>query len=592
MAKENFFSEMEKYDLFEERAGEPPCRAGCPAGVNAAAYVALIAQGEFNRALDVIRQRMPFPGVCGRVCHHPCEDECSRGEYDEPVSIAALKRAAADFGREAERDGPILKDRGGHRVAVVGSGPAGLTAAYDLRRKGYGVTLFEKDEKAGGMIRAAIPFYRLPEEVVDRDIEDILDSGIDIRLGTEVGKDVAIRELEMYYDAVLVAVGTQKSALLNMDGVENDRVYWGLDFLRRAKSHFPPSIGSNVLVIGGGNVAVDVARTSLRLGAQDVTLTCIEPRDSMPAHIWEIDAALEEGIAIRDSLGPLKIIGNEKGKVVGVEMARAEILLDEGNTPRPQLIAETAEIYEADTVIVAVGQTADTGFLDSTGDIGITDRNLIEVDEITFKTGRPGLFACGDVTSGPKSIVDAVNAGHEAAESIYRYLNGMDMEKGREKIEETIPKPRDIPVYDYERHVPQRPEAEDRKVDFREERYGLTEEEAVEEAKRCLSCGNCFVCGDECILHITGGICPFVRCNKRMTNGPCGGAEEGLCEIDQKSECGWKQIYDQLSKHHKLDNLKETIPPRNFSYLENKYVEGSAAVIGSPRIREILKLQQ
>lgn len=572
--------------LFEKREGDPPCRYSCPAAVNASAYVGLIAQGKFSQALDVIRQRMPFPGVCGRVCHHPCETECNRGRYDKPVSIAALKRAAADYGR-VKSQVPVLEEKLGHSVSVIGSGPAGLTAAYDLRRKGYKVTVFEKEKEAGGMIRAAIPFYRLPKEIVEQDINDILDIGIELKLNVEIGKDISISELEMYHDAILIAAGTQKSIMLKLQGIENDGVYWGVDYLRRVKSDYPPGIGNKVLVIGGGNVAVDVARTSLRLGAKKVSLACMETRDQMPAHFWEIDRAVEEGLQIFNCLAPKRIVGDSSNQAVGVEMIKVRTVFDEDGRFNPQYEDGEVQFMEADTVIISIGQKADTNFLNSLDGIGINSHKLIEVDPVTMETGRVGIFACGDVVSGPKSIVDAVNAGHEAAESIHRFLNGMDMRQGRTEEKVQLPVPEGMPVFEYERHVPQKPEAEERIEDFREEQYGLTREQAIAEAKRCLNCGNCFLCGSECTIDVTGGICPVVRCRKSSVNGPCGGSMDGLCETGDGEACGWQLIYDLLKEHGKLDNMQKIIPPKCWSYLETKYLEGSAAETGAVGDKEM-----
>ena len=575
--------------LFEKREGAPPCRLNCPAGVNAAAYVGLIAQGKFSQALDIIRQRMPFPGVCGRVCHHPCEAECNRGDYDKPVSIATLKRAAVDYGRTAGSI-PVIQEKLAHSVAVIGSGPAGLTAAYDLRRKGYKVSVYEKEDKPGGMIRAAIPFYRLPEEVVDQDLNDILDMGIELKLKMEIGKDITIRELEMYHDAILIAAGTQKSIMLKIEGIENDGVYWGVDYLRRVKSDYPPEIGDKVLIIGGGNVAVDAARTSLRLGAKQVALACLETREQMPAHDWEIEPALEEGLEIFNCLGPKRVVGNSEGKAIGVEMKKVTSVFDAEGRFNPQY-AEGEEVFlEADTVVISIGQVAETYFLNSLEGIEVDGRKLIEVDPVTLETGRTGIFACGDVVSGPKSIVDAVNAGHEAAESIHRFLIGMDLHENRSREQVQLPVPEGMFVYDYERHIPEKPEAEERIEDFREEQYGLTKDQAVAEAKRCLNCGNCFLCGSECSVEVTGGICPVIRCRKSSVNGPCGGSMEGLCETGDGEACGWQLIYEVLKENGKLENMLKPIPPKAWSYLETKYLQGTALETGALGDEEMLEL--
>lgn len=577
--------------LFEKREGDPPCRLNCPAGVNAPAYVGLIAQGKFSQALDIIRQRMPFPGVCGRVCHHPCEGECNRGEYDKPVSIATLKRAAVDYGR-VHGYFPVIQEKLAHSIAVIGSGPAGLTAAYDLRRKGYKVTVFEKDDSPGGMIRAAIPFYRLPREIVEQDINDILDMGIELKLKQEIGVDITIRELEMHYDAILIAVGTQKSIMLRIEGIENDGVYWGVDYLRRVKSEYPPEIGGRVLVIGGGNVAIDAARTSLRLGAEEVTLACLETRQQMPAHAWEIEPAVEEGLKILNCLGPGRIAGDVHHQATGVEMRKVESLFDPDGRFNPRFAEGEGCFIAADTVIISIGQAAETYFLNSLEGIELNNGKLIEVDPVTLETGRAGVFACGDVTSGPKSIVDAVNAGHEAAESIHRFLNGMDMRQGRNPEKVELPVPEGMPVYDYERHVPQKPEAEERVEDFREVQYGLTRDQAVAEAKRCLNCGNCFLCGSDCSVEVTGGICPVIRCRKSSVNGPCGGCLEGLCETGDGESCAWQLIYEVLRDNGKLANMQKEIPPKCWSYLETKYLEGSAVQTGAIGDRKMLEISR
>jgi NADPH-dependent glutamate synthase beta subunit-like oxidoreductase len=577
--------------LFEKREGDPPCRLNCPASVNAAAYVGLIAQGKFAQALDVIRQHMPFPGVCGRVCHHPCEAECNRGDYDKPVSIAALKRAAAEYGR-VDGTTPSIQEKHAHSIAIIGSGPAGLTAAYDLRRKGYQITVFERESEPGGMIRAAIPFYRLPREVVDQDIRDILDIGIEMQLNVEVGKDITLRELEMHFDAILIAVGTQKSIMLKIEGIENEGVFWGVDYLRRVKSEFPPDIGEKVVVIGGGNVAVDAARTSLRLGAKEVSLACLELREQMPAHDWEINPAIEEGLRIYNCLGPGRIVGDENHKAVGIEMKRVKSLYDADGRFNPLLSDEPECFLEADTIIISIGQAADTYFLGDLEGIELDKRKLIDVDSVSLETGRVGIFASGDVVSGPKSIVDAVNAGHEAAESIHRFLNGIDLHRNRIREQVQLPVPEGMPVYDYERHVPDKPEAEERVEDFREEQYGLSREEAISEAKRCLNCGNCFLCGPECSLDISGGICPVIRCRKSSVNGPCGGSNDGLCETGDGEDCGWQLIYESLKNNGKLDNMQQTIPPKCWSYLETKYLEGSAVEAGAIGDTEMLHLAE
>ncbi|MBE3571733.1 MAG: FAD-dependent oxidoreductase [Moorella humiferrea] len=479
------------------KRGTPPCRSACPAGTNAQGYVALISQGKFAEALEVIHRRMPFAGICGRICHHPCETECNRGQYDDPIAIATLKRAAYDYGWEEEAarekqqkaDIPAKEEK----VAIIGAGPAGLTAAQDLALEGFQVTIYDALDKPGGMLRAGIPRYRLPLEVVERETERILALGVKFIGNTTVGQDITLAELKKEYDAVIIATGLQKSRMLNIAGADLGGILPGVSFLRETALGGRPKVGKRVVVIGGGNVAIDIARTARRLGAAEVHLACLEKREEMPAHPWEVEEALEEGVIIHPSLGPKRFLGKD-GRVTSVELMACTRVFDEQGRFNPQYNPEVTTVLAADTVILAIGQAADLSFLKEDGSI-TTSRGLIAADPVTLATAIPGIFACGDVVSGPASVVEAVAGGHEAAESVKRYLEGKDLAAGRRKEKQPrLDPPPNVVPFPGKRQKQAMATASERIRDFREVYQGFTPEEAIQEAKRCLNCGICSEC--------------------------------------------------------------------------------------------------
>ncbi|QGP93567.1 Ferredoxin--NADP reductase [Neomoorella glycerini] len=479
------------------KRGTPPCRSACPAGTNAQGYVALISQGKFAEALEVIHRRMPFAGICGRICHHPCETECNRGQFDDPIAIATLKRAAYDYGWEAEaarekEQRPELPARQ-EKVAIIGAGPAGLTAAQDLALAGFRVTVYDALSQPGGMLRGGIPRYRLPLEVVDRETGRILALGIKFVPNTVVGRDITLAELQKQYNAVIIATGLQQSRMLKLEGADLKGILPGVAFLRETALGGRPEVGARVVVIGGGNVAIDVARTARRLGAREVHLACLESRPEMPAHPWEIEEALEEGVIIHPSWGPRRFLG-EGGRVTGIELMQCTRVFDAERRFNPQYNPEVTTTLAADTIILAIGQAADLSFLSEDSSIA-TNRGLIAADPLTLATGVPGIFACGDVVRGPASVVEAVASGHEAAESIKRYLQGEDLAAGRslEKEPKLDPPPNVIP-FPGRRKIQAMAPAAERIRDFREVYQGFTPEESIEEAKRCLNCGICSEC--------------------------------------------------------------------------------------------------
>ncbi|MDP2872449.1 MAG: FAD-dependent oxidoreductase, partial [Bacillota bacterium] len=505
-----------------EKRGVPPCRAACPAGTNAQGYVALVSQGKFAEALEVVRRRMPFPGVCGRICHHPCEEQCNRADYDDPVAIASLKRAAWDHGwpgpaadavPQSCRPAPAVADG---KVAVIGAGPAGLSCAADLRALGWQVTVFESAERAGGQMLSSIPRYRLADEVVERDVQFLLSGAgadddvetgtstgtgtgtIDLRCGVTVGRDVTLDQIRREYGAVLVAIGTQKSRGLPIPGAHARGVLLGLDFLKEVNAGRAPDLaGRRVLVIGGGNVAMDVARSALRLGAARVEAACLESREEMPAHDWEIEEAEQEGVIISPSWGP-KAAKTEDGAVRGAVLQRCVSVFDTTGRFAPVFADGTDQEFACDVLVLAIGQATDLSLLgpdpEASG-VKVRPGGTIVADPLTLATSAPGVFACGDAVQGQGSVVEAVAAGHEAAISIDRYLRGQDLAAGRTKAEQPkLPAPEGRKVVVKRRQQVRLAPAAERRRDWREVSLGYTPEEAIAEASRCLDCSVCSEC--------------------------------------------------------------------------------------------------
>lgn len=412
----------------EFRPKSPPCIDACPAGVDVPGYLRHIAAGRNDEAYRLILESVPFPGILGRVCTHPCEDMCRRGEVNEPVSICALKRFAADNAGDL-RDMPGAGEDTGKKVAVIGAGPAGLTAAFYLRKKGHKVVIFEARPKPGGMMRYGIPFYRLPEDILEREINQLLDMGIELNAGRSLGVDFGIRELKKGFDAVFIATGLWSSKKIPLKGSDLKGVHWGMDFLIAASEAESLGIKERVLVVGGGNVAVDVAMTCLRLGAKEVVMACLESREEMPANPREIEMALEEGVGLLPSWGPSEIMSAE-GQITGVELIRCSSVFDEKGTFCPAF-DDTKKRVETDQVILAIGQTSEFSLLEG-GGIDVKG-DLIGVNEETSETGIPGVFAGGDAASGPGTVVEAVASGKRAASAVDRYLGGDGEMESKEK---------------------------------------------------------------------------------------------------------------------------------------------------------------
>jgi len=482
------------------KAARPPCKLTCPAGCNGQGYIALIAKGKYAEALNHIKQWIPLPAVLGRICHHPCELECNRNEVDEPVAIAPLKRFAADIVRQKRQEGSIppeekpVIDASKPKVAIVGAGPSGLTCAHDLVKMGYPVAIFEASSQPGGQLWSAIPKYRLPKDVLAADIKDIVDTGIELKLNTPINGKPSLDDLKAQgYQAFYLAIGAQQSRSLPIPGVDLPQVLLALDFLRDANQGKEVNIGNRVVVIGGGNVAMDAARTARRLGAVEVCAVCLESPEEMPAHPWEIEEAEEEGVREKHRWGPRQI--NERdGKVAAIEFEKCTSVFDGEGKFNPTFDKEVTTKIECDTVIIAIGQATDLSVLPKKSGVKTTRGGFLIVDPLTLATDEEDIFAGGDGVTGPKSAVEAIKHGHEAAISIDRYLNGTDLKEVREpKEEESAP----LPTGEHEKKERigvNRISLERRLSSFDEMDATFTEEEAKTEAERCLDCGLCSEC--------------------------------------------------------------------------------------------------
>ena len=506
-----------------------PCMMACPAGTNAGRYVALIADGRFEEAYRYARDPNPMASICGRVCAHPCETACRRGAIDKPISIRALKRFLTErYGPESRHPLNIHREPASklpYRVAVVGSGPVGLSAAHDLAVMGYQVTIFEAAPAAGGMLRLGIPEYRLPRSVVDAQIREILDIGnVTLQLNSAAGRDFTISGLRAQgFDAVVIAVGAHRSRDLSIPGVDLDGVHKGIDFLLNANLGYRFTIGKKVVVIGGGNVAMDVARSAarevlkqhgtegagevpsdtniaavaahemvdislsaLRLGAREVNIVCLEKRNEMPAALEEIEEAETEGIILRDGRGPKQVVGSN-GKVAGLETLKTKWVFDSSGKFNPAFYDNSESVLECDTIIMAIGQAPKLDFLRPEDGVQVSPRGLIVADRASLMTSAAGVFAGGDCVFGPRLIIDSVGDGRRIAAAIDEYLTGR--KRAEPEIEvEVLDRHRMFADYmNWNRQpVPMLPL--DRRTGVTEVEVGFDAESAMREARRCLRC--------------------------------------------------------------------------------------------------------
>lgn len=528
-----------------------PCHQACPVGTEAGRYVALIADGRYREAYAVARRPNPLASICGRICAAPCEDACRRGELDQPIAIRALKRFVTErFGVESMIDLEVLREiYGGRetrypedRVAVVGAGPAGLGAAHDLALMGYPVTLFEAQPVAGGMLRLGIPEYRLPRELIKLEINAILSLGVELRTGQRLGRDFSLRDLrEQGFRAVFLAVGAHKSRELQAPGVHLDGVLHGVDFLLNVNMGYRLEIGQRVVVLGGGNVALDVARTALRagfpeeavnpeinivtaldvarsalrFGVKEVHVVSLEKMDEMPADREEVAEAEAEGVVFHPGRGLQRILG-EDGRVRGIETIQCTSVFDREGRFNPSFAPDTELAMAADTVILAIGQASDLSFLQPEDGVAVTRRGTVQVDSETLATTAPGIFAGGDAAFGPRIAIQAVADGKRAARSIDAHLRGRPPGRGGvEVLLEPLPGfTRDL---DYEGLPRQRPPVlpVSRRIGIAEIEQCFSEGAARREGVRCLRCwiNTIFAqdpeLGTECILcGACADVCP------------------------------------------------------------------------------------
>jgi len=482
---------------------ESPCKNACPAHIPVQGYTALIAQGKFREALERIRDvGVPFAGTLGRVCYHPCETTCKRGDWDEPVAICALKRFAYDAA-VAEDDPQPVQAHWDEHVAVVGAGPAGLTAAYELLRLGYRVTVLDALPVSGGMMAVGIPGYRLPRDVLNHEIDYICTMGAEVRLNTPVGRDggPSLDDLLHEYDAVFMAIGAHGSSRMNVPGEDLPGVYQALPFLRDLNLGKPVQMGKRVAVIGGGNSAIDAARCALRLGSQ-VQILYRRSRTEMPAAPYEVAAAEAEGIEIQLLVAPTQVL-EKQGRVGGIECIRMELgEPDASGRRRPVPIPGSEFTLDVDTIIAAIGQNVESDGL------GLeTKWGRLVADQDTMQTALPGVFAGGDAVTGPASVVEAIGAGIRAAESIHRYLRGTNLREGR-RLSWSDPKQIQVTPLTKVRPAPRQVMLElspaERAASFLEVEQGFTQEQAMAEAQRCLDCAVCSEC-NQCVTACQRG---------------------------------------------------------------------------------------
>ncbi|HEY4687494.1 MAG TPA: FAD-dependent oxidoreductase [Candidatus Subteraquimicrobiales bacterium] len=513
----------------------PPCQTGCPARVDPRGQSVFTCEQDIVAGFRLVQERNTLPGVLGAVCPHPCESVCTRGSYDKAIAIRSLHRHLSEAYFEKQRNISPIQERKKEKVAVIGAGPAGLTAAFDLTKLGYKVTVFEKEEKAGGMLYTGIPTYRLPREVLHKEIEDIAAYGFEIKTGVEVGKDITLGKLKKDFDAVLLSVGLQTSNSLPLPGADLKGVLLALPFLTAGNLGQKMEVGPKVAVVGGGNTAIDVTRVAVRLGAEKVILLYRRTIKEMPAQVWEVREAEEEGVEVKFLVGPVEIIGSN-GKVTGIKCIKMELGEPDAHGRRtPVPIEGTEFVIAVDSVIFAVGQTLNPSFLSKDLKIELDKWGLMQTDEVSLESSVPGVFACGDAVMGPGIVVRAVASGHEAAISIDRYFKEEDLGQGR-----TATPKRWGEVIDWEEAhqkvslkdalkgeflAPAKPlsertgdiepllavsrqmmpilEPENRKTGFKRVELGLTAEESRVEAWRCLRCGSqicvaCSICAQVC----------------------------------------------------------------------------------------------
>ena len=487
--------------------GTAPCKTACPAHVPVQGYLKLAAQGRYTDALELIKKENPFPAVCGRICNKRCETECTRGAVDEAVAIDEVKRFIADHDlHEATRFVPKLCNQIGRpyteKIAVIGAGPAGMSCAYYLANKGYPVTVFDRNPVPGGMLTLGIPNFRLEKDVLNAEIDILREMGVEFRCGVEVGKDITIEQLrEQGYKGFYVAIGAQKSAKLGVAGEELTGVYGGVDFLRAVNLGEQPAVGKRCAVIGGGNVAMDVCRSAVRLGADETYVLYRRSEAELPANPEEVREAMEEGVRFRFLTAPVEILGAD-GKVTGIRVERMALGEPDEKGRRKPVGTGEFETIALDSVIGAIGQTVDWGTLD-TGALTTTKKGTAEADALTYQTAQPDIFVGGDCATGPKYTIDAIATGREGAVSIHRFVNKgqtLTIHRNTREFKELNKDDIVLPTEKIKKPARAAVAIDSKKVrTMQDDRVTFTEEQIRSEASRCLSCGRSVVDPNKCI---------------------------------------------------------------------------------------------
>ena len=491
--------------------GTAPCKTFCPAHISVQGYIKKAKEGKFDEALKIIKRENPFPAVCGRICPHGCEDECTRAELDEAIAIDDIKKFVADKELKSEfRYVPKVYDHYSQRIAVIGAGPAGLSCAYYAASFGFRVTVFEKQDILGGMLTLGIPSFRLENDVINAEIDVLRQLGVEFRTGVEVGKDITLAKLrENGFNAFFVAIGAQNGRKLGIEGEDAAGVTSGIDFLREVNLGKAGQLSGKTVIIGGGNVAIDVARTALRIGSAETMMFCLEKKEEMPSLPEEQEEAMGEGVVIENSWGPKRILVRD-GKVTGVEFKRCVSVFDAQGRFAPAYDESQLLTVECDNVLLSVGQSIDWGGLIAGSKANVTLGSTLEVDGMTLQSAEPDVFAGGDVITGPKFAIDAIASGKTGAISLKRFLLGQDLTIRREREYRPLDK-KNIDLAGYDRRPRQRVPQIDHKNSsrtFRDLRNDLTDEQIHEEANRCLGCGITVLDEYKCIGC---GIC-FTRC--------------------------------------------------------------------------------
>jgi NADPH-dependent glutamate synthase beta subunit-like oxidoreductase len=478
--------------------------------------VSLAVKGKFQEALQLIKLASPFPSICGRVCPHPCESECKRDEIDKPVAIHAIERFLGDLDLKAnKRHRPEIKARKKEKIAIVGSGPAGLSCAYYLAQEGYKVTIFEKAKVLGGMLKAGVPSYRLPREIVEAEIKMIRKMGVTMKTGVEVGKDKTIAQLRKDgFKAFFIAIGAQESVRMDVPGEDLDGVYRGLDYLRQLSLGKPVKLGKAVAVIGGGNVAMDAVRSARRLGSEKAFILYRRGLEEMPSTPEEIKQCREEKIPIKTLAQPVRFISNN-GRVKAIECVKMRLTEpDESGRRKPEPISGSEFKINVDAVITALGQESDWCCLTPECSCRLTEWGTMNIDPLTLQSNDPDIFAGGDAARGPKTVVEAIADGRQAAISIDRYVQGQNLRLARDLPLKAIEEPQKgkydrtarapIPYLDPKKRV----------KNFNEVQKGLTKGVTIQEAKRCISCGTC--CVQTCpydVMQFNHEVTKAVKCD-------------------------------------------------------------------------------